>query len=72
MSLNVALCCFLSFFARYLCESVASFLKVSEMYMAKSSAKSELSFLPSSKIRANASPAVNLTSRCGDSNSSDN
>ena len=72
MSLNVARCCFLSFFALYLCESVASFLKTSVMNMAKSSANSELSLRPSSKIKARASPAVNRTSRWGDSNNSDN
>lgn len=72
MSLKVALCCFRSFFARYLCESVANFLNTSVISKAKSSAKSALSFLPSSKISDNASPAVNRTSRWGDSSSSDN
>lgn len=66
ISRNVALCCFLSFLALYLCESVASCFKVSTRSATYSSAKSSLYSLPSSKTVARASPAVKRTSRLGE------
>lgn len=71
-SLKVALCCFRSFFARYLCESVASWRKDSTKSGIKSSAKSAWNSRPISKTTANASPADKRTSKLADDNSSDN